>query len=434
MEAAATQEQFKFPWNEDKPLFQTYNELANRGREMVNVFIGKHRSMFETDKSFRPFEDLYDFLGDMHSRLSSINRLSLLAYSLLNPDVLRDHDGVRVEDNRNIEYKDDKSICASIGGDLNQCQKTNPDFSLYINEEQFFVDDVEGEEGEERKVKVCIKFFEILKSKRQDLTSTQFLYLLLGIQQKNMNELIPAFNNGACKGAIEKNIHEYDSYIQSLRRKFIQTTNQYWLKEFSDALHHSICSTLTMNPMNTKISIFLPPSDSDKRIIVGFNLIIPIKSIHALENPLFVLKNFNFISNVAGGEKESYYEMTDAYIEFIIGILNFFYTFFITYPIKKPNRIQESNRKIIINVDWNEWNLLVKSIPQEIETMKAQEASAAARRVEADVFSKLGRQGGGKRQPNRPNRKKASSVLSSKQYFSRKNKSRRRKNKSRRKN
>ena len=54
--------------------------------------------------------------------------------------------------------------------------------------------------------------------------------------------------------------------------------------------------------------------------------------------------------------------------------------------------------------------------------MKAQEATAAARRVEADVFR---RQGGGKRQPNRPNKKKTSILPSSKQYFSRKNKSHR---------
>jgi hypothetical protein len=99
--------------------------------------------------------------------------------------------------------------------------------------------------------------------------------------------------------------------------------------------------------------------------------------------------------------------------------------------MKKSNSIKLRGQNVFIDITWEDWDLLIKSIPQEIETMKAQEATAAARRVEADVFSKLGRQGGGKRQPNRPNRKKAS-VPSSKQHFSRKNKSRRRKNKSRR--
>jgi hypothetical protein len=131
---------------------------------------------------------------------------------------------------------------------------------------------------------------------REDLTSTQFLYLLLGIQQKNMNELLPAFNNGACKGAIKKNINEYEVYARSLHQTNNRLTTREWLKKISDAIDVSICGTLSMDPTNTKISIFLPPSSSVKKIIVGFNSIIPIKSLYAPEHPLFVLKHFNFIS------------------------------------------------------------------------------------------------------------------------------------------
>jgi hypothetical protein len=445
--AAATQ-QFDFPWKEDKPLSYTLNKLANNGRIMTNMFIRDNSSIFEKNKFYIPFQDLHDFLG--YTSLSSKDELSLLAYSFFHVD--GGGDGKPTSVDNTVINTNDVDICMYLGKDFNQFIRDNDKFSLYINGEPFFVNVIESDvrveitqagQMHDNEVNACIQLFNALKTKRPNLTSSQFVYILLGMQQKNMNQLTAAFSIGACKGALKENIHKYKYYATALQ-KSDRSPVDVWLEKISNALFGSFCGTLNMNPKSIRIGIFLPHSSSDNKITIVFNLNIPIICSYDVENPLFILENFNFFLNLTGGGgDEYYYEMTDDYLKFIVSILNVFYTIFITYPLK-PGVIEVRGQNVLINFTPDHWNLLKDSIPQEIETMKAEEATAAAQRVEAeeataaaqrveaDVFSKLG---GGKRKPNRPNRKKASSLLSSKQHFSRKNKSRRRKNKSsRRKN
>jgi hypothetical protein len=407
-------------WEES--LFPIFNKLANDGREMNNEFIRKNRQVFETDRNFIPFESFTD-LFEMESR----KELSLIAFSISGDKVVNS----------------DIILCELLGRELDQCREDSH-VKLTVNKNPFLKNEKDTD------LNACNNLFDMIKIFRPKLTSSQFLYILLGIQQKNFNMLLSAFKSIAFDLALEANKDQ-------IRRILKKDSQDLPIQE-----RESLTGRIFANPSTINIHIVLPKNlehapENVEYAFVYWNASIPIQI--ALDSGIvdvFFIETFFFHVDVTASD-DLYYEMHEKYIDFIINMFKYYYTFLIknvkfshsSSPLTPMTTSldTESYQKLLRETE--EAQRKAKRTPQEVaadekEKEEKVQLNLVARlaadekkkeeKVQLNLVARLAARGlmGGKRQ-------EASRLRSSKKHFLRKNKSRRKnklrlKNKSRRRN
>jgi hypothetical protein len=375
----------------DQPLFPIFNKLANDGRELTNEFIRKNRQIIDTDKDFKPFESFADLLG-----VESRKELSLIAFAVSGDD----------------DINSDIYLCELLGRELDQCKGEDSRVKLTVNKEHFLKN--EGDTD----LNACNNLFDMIKKIRPELTSSQFLYILLGLQQKNFSMLLSALKSIAFDLALKEN---KDRIPRSLKKDS---------QDLPIQERESLTGRIFANPSTINIDIFLPKNV--EHAFVYWNASIPIKIV--LDSGIvdvFFIETFNFYVDVTAND-DSYYEMREKYIDFIINMFKYYYTFLIKNV--KFNYSSSPLTPMTTSLDTESYEKLLRETeeakrkatrtPQEVAADEKKKEENIKLRLEADLAR--GNFMGGKRQ------KKLRIRVSKKRFHSRKsyrkNKSRRRKN------
>jgi len=365
------------PWEE--PLYPIFERLSERGKQLVEqaLELPSNADIIANDPHFKPLEGLSDLLG-----AKSIDELSLLAFAYSH--TLEDWQGM----------KDDAMLCEFLGKDLYQCNEEDVDenaFTLTINGKPFF------KEPADYLFESCKKLFMMIQSTMSvELTSSQFLYILLGMQQKNSSKLLSAFKEDAIDLILKKN----------------KSSDKDTIKRIKLLLNDYIITDLS----NIKINIVLEEAEEEgMAALIYFSLSIPIRM--GTDEGLLLLQNivnFNFFVDVSERHPAVlYYEVPVNSVRYITDVLEFYYIFLVK-NMKRIYRVLAGDNKLTPIIDRN----LVDQLKREIETAtaeanmsqegraakeeqkiaskKAREARAAASNVEARLATRfLG--GGGKR-------------------------------------
>ena len=238
------------PWPWSEPLYPIFKELVKKGRILHDEGMAKYAGEGGKDVNFKPFESLSEVLS-----ASSEDELSLRAFAygneknftddaslceLLGADlnqcivdlrsmreIVKHDSNMRDAIMKNkpesmaemfqtfpgfkeeiIQMTSKEIVNDMLDRDTVRQMVDNPvkedNFMFTINDEPFYKTTALDNE-----VTMCIKLFTTLKQKRlkqkRDLTSTQFLYILLGIQQKNSSVLTSAFKESACDAVVKIN-------------------------------------------------------------------------------------------------------------------------------------------------------------------------------------------------------------------------------------
>lgn len=388
----------------DEPLFPIFNELAKGGREKNYEFVRKNPRIFETDKYFKPFESFTDLLG-----VESRKELSLIAFA--------------ISDDRVIGS--DIDLCELLGADLNQCTEDSP-FKLTVNKKRFLKNE------EDTVIDTCNKLFDMIKKIRPKLTSSQFLYILLGLQQKNVSMLLSALKKIGFELALKANKNQ----ITRILKKDSQ--------DLPIQERESLISRVFANTSTTNIDIIMLP-ESVEHAFVHWNVSIPIKiASDSGFHDVFSIEAFNFYVDVTASD-DLYYQVHDKYLDFIKDMFKYYYTFLIKNV--KFNHSPSPLTPMTTSLDAESYQKLLqeteeaqrkaKRTPQEVAAedanarIAAQVLAADEKKKEEKIKLRLaahlarGNFMGGKRQ------KKIRIRVSKKRFHSRKS---HRKNKSRRKN
>ena len=397
-------------WEES--LFPIFNELVKKGSELVDEF-NRENPHIAKDRNFIPFESFTDLFG-----VESRKELSLIAFA--------------ISGGNNINS--DIVLCELLGRELDQCKgEEDSRVKLTVNKTKFL------KNVEDTDVDVCNTLFDMIKQIRPKLTSSQFLYILLGIQQKNFSMLLSALKSIAFDLALKAN-------KEQIRRILEKDSQDLPIQE-----RESLTSKVFANPSTINIDIILP-KENVEHAFVYWKASIPINILFdsgIVE--VFNIDAFNFYVNVTASDDLYYYEMHETYIDFIIDIFKYYYTFLIKNV--KFEHLSSPLTPMTTSLDTESYQKLLqereeaqrkaKRTPQEVaadekikeEKIKlrlAQEVAADEKIKEENIklrlAARLAARGliGGKR-------KEASRLRSSKKHFLRKNKSHRR-NKSHRKN
>lgn len=385
--AAATQSPH---WEE--PLFQIFNKLANDGKEMNSEFFRKDPDIIAKDKDFKPFESFTDLFG-----VESKKELSLIAFA--------------ISDDRVIGS--DIDLCELLGADLNQCTgEEDSRFKLTVNKKRFLKNE------EDTVVDTCNKLFDMIKKNRPELTSSQFLYILLGLQQKNVSMLLSALKSIGFDLALKANKDQ-------IRRILKKDSQDLPIQE-----RESLTGRIFANPSTINIDIVLP--ENVEYAFVYWNASIPIQIV--LDSRIvdvFFIETFIFYVDVTASD-DLYYEMHEKYIDFIINMFKYYYTFLIKNV--KFNHSSSPLTPMTTSLDTESYQKLLRETEEAQRKAKRtpQEMAADEKKKEENIKLRLaadlarGNFMGGKRQ------KKIRIRVSKKRFHSRKsrrkNKSRRRKN------
>lgn len=375
----------------DQPLFPIFNILANDGRELTNEFIRKNRQIIETDKNFKPFESFADLLG-----VESRKEISLIAFAISGDNVI----------------KSDIVLCEILGRELDQCRGEDSSVKLTVNKEHFLKN--EGDTD----LNACNNLFDMIKKIRPELTSSQFLYILLGLQQKNFSMFLSALKSIAFDLALKEN---KDRIPRSLKKDS---------QDLPIQERESLTGRIFADPSVINIDIVLPKNV--EHAFVYWNASIPIKIV--LDSGIvdvFFIETFIFYVDVTASD-DLYYQVHEKYLDFIINMFKYYYTFLIKNvkfnyssspltPMTTSLDI-ESYQKLLRETE--EAQRRAKRTPQEVAADEKKKEENIKLRLEADLAR--GNFMGGKRQ------KKLRIRVSKKRFHSRKsyrkNKSRRRKN------
>jgi hypothetical protein len=336
----------QFPWSQS--LYPIFNELTEKGRKLHEKGMAQYKESGGKDFHFKPFESLSEVLS-----ASSEHELSLRAFAYANEK----------------NFTDDASLCEFLGGDLDQCiidlrsmleivqsdptmrdnmmeykpesmaemfkkfpqfkaeiikqtseekvnammnrdtvrqMVDNPDKIMFtINDEPFYKTTALDNE-----VTMCIKLFTTLEQKKRDLTSTQFLYILLGIQQKNPSVLTSAFKESACDALLKINkIDEHDSVN----------------------IRVIIPNYIPLDPSKIEINIVFGEEGSED-VLIFFKFSIPIEFAsrdNGGKREVDFIENFNFLLNVTetSSPGNTYYVLNEQTVTYVIYLLIFYYTF-----------------------------------------------------------------------------------------------------------
>jgi hypothetical protein len=401
------QAQSQFPWSE--PLFPIFNELVQKGSNLVDEERKKNPDAFASDRFFIPFENLSQLLSES---ASSEHELSLRAFA---------YAGTSLND-----FTNDEGLCNFFGTELDQCNKGEGEdaFMLTINDEPFYKTTENDTE-----VQICIKLFTTLKQNRKDLTSTQFLYILIGMQQKNSSVLLSALKRYACDAVVKKiEIDKRETVIGILQ------------------------NYIPINPSKIEINIALDYESKD--VLIFFKNSIPIEIASYTDRKkreVYFIENFIFLVDVTETfPHDAYYKINKQAVKYLTDLLKFYYTFLYNFlstkggimpglefrddffhdlkleMIREKNEQQRIANRTAIEVESDAANADARAATAASKARAATDAALARDKAER-VQQHLARLFGGKR-------KKASNLRSSKQRYSLKNKSRRNRNKSRRKN
>ena len=459
-----------WPW--PQPLYPIFNELVEKGRILHDKGMVKYAGEGGKDENFKPFESLSEVLS-----ASSEDELSLRAFAYGNEKIT-----------------DDASLCELLGADLNQCivdltrmreivtsdsnmrdaiMKDKPEsmaemfkkfpgfkeeiirmtseelvnemlgrgtvrqmvdnpvkedeFMFTINDEPFY-----KTTALDNAVTMCIKLFTTLKQKR-DLTSTQFLYILLGIQQKNSSVLTSAFKESACDAVVK--VNKIDEHESENIRIIIQ-------------------NYIPLDPSKIEINIVFWEESED--VLIFFKYRIPI-SFASRDNggkrEVDSIENFNFLLNVTEVTETSspgnvYYGLNEQTVKYVIYLLIFYYTFLYHFLSQNGGiRIGVEFRDIFFNdiasiresgVDYRAAAANVQARAYATAAAKAHadaaaaakaraaETKAKARAAASNVEAHLAKLFGGKRKEALPlpfSKQSSSLINKSRKNKSRKNKS-----------
>jgi hypothetical protein len=372
----------------DEPLFPIFNELTKDGREKNYEFVLKNPRIFETDKDFKPFESFTDLLG-----VESRKELSLIAFAISGDDVIHS----------------DIYLCELLGRELDQC-RVESSVKLTVNKKNRFL-----KNKKDTDIDACNKLFDMIKIFRPELTSSQFLYILLGLQQKNVSMLLSALKSIGFDLALQANKDQI--------RRILKKDSQ----DLPTQERESLTGRIFANPSTINIDIFLP--DKVEHAFVYWNASIPIKI--ALDSHIvdvFFIETFIFYLDVTANH-DLYYKMREKYIDFIINMFKYYYTFLIK-NVKFMYFPPPAVTPMTTSLDTESYEKLLRETKEAKRkaTRTPQEVAADEKQKELRLAAHLARGNfmGGKRQ------KKIRIRVSKKRFHSRKsrrkNKSRRRKN------
>ena len=380
--AAATQSPH---W--DEPLFPIFNKLANDGKKMNSEFFRKYPDILAKDKDFKPFESFTDLFG-----VESRKELSLIAFAVSGDD----------------DINSDIYLCELLGRELDQCRGEDSRVKLTVNKNLFLKNEKDTD------LNACNKLFDMIKKIRPELTSSQFLYILLGLQQKNVSMLLSALKSIGFDLALKANKDQ-------IRRILKKDSQDLPIQE-----RESLTGRIFANPSTINIDIVLP--ENVEYAFVYWNASIPIQiALDSRIVDVFFIETFIFYVDVTASD-DLYYEMHEKYIDFIINMFKYYYTFLIKNvkfnhssspltPMTSSLDI-ESYQKLLRETE--EAQRKAKRTPQEMAADEKKKEENIKLRLAADLAR--GNFMGGKRQ------KKIRIRVSKKRFHSRKS---RRKNKSR---
>jgi hypothetical protein len=373
----------------DEPLFPIFNELTKDGREKNYEFVLKNPRIFETDKDFKPFESFTDLFG-----VESIKELSLIAFAISGDKVI----------------KSDIDLCDLLGSELDQCRRGEDSrVKLTVNKNLFLKNE------DDTDIDACNKLFDMIQEIRPDLTSRQFLYILLGLQQKNVSMLLSALKSIGFDLALQANKDQI--------RRILKKDSQ----DLPTQERESLTGRIFANPSTINIDIFLPKNV--KHAFVYWNASIPIQiALDSRIVDVFFIETFIFYVDVTASD-DLYYEMREKYIDFIINMFKYYYTFLIK-NVKFMYFPPHAATPMTTSLDTESYEKLLRETEEAKRkaTRTPQEVAADEKKKELRLAAHLARGNfmGGKRQ------KKIRIRVSKKRFHSRKsrrkNKSRRRKN------
>jgi hypothetical protein len=377
--------------NWDEPLFPIFNELAKDGREMNSEFFRKNPRIIETDKNFKPFESFTDLFV-----VESKKEISLIAFAISGDDVIRS----------------DIDLCELLGRELDQC-RVESNVKSNVNKKRFLKNE------DDTDIDACNNLFDMIQEIRPELTSRQFLYILLGLQQKNVSMLLSALKSIGFDLALKANKDQ----ITRILKKDSQ--------DLPIQERESLIGRVFANPSTINIDIVLP--ENVEHALVYWNASIPIQiaSDSGIDD-VFFIEAFNFYVDVTASD-DLYYQVHEKYIDFIINMFKYYYTFliknvkFMYFPPPAVTAMTtsldtESYKKFLQKTE--EAQRKAKRTPQEMAADEEKKEENIKLRLAANLAR--GNFMGGKRQ------KKIRIRVSKKRFHSRKsrrkNKSRRRKN------
>jgi hypothetical protein len=273
--------------NWDEPLFPIFNELANDGKEMNSEFFRKNPRIIETDKNFKPFESFTDLFV-----VESKKEISLIAFAISGDDVIRS----------------DIDLCELLGRELDQC-RVESNVKLNVNKKRFLKNE------DDTDIDACNNLFDMIQEIRPELTSRQFLYILLGLQQKNVSMLLSALKSIGFDLALKANKDQ----ITRILKKDSQ--------DLPIQERESLIGRVFANPSTINIDIVLP--ENVEHALVYWNASIPIQiATDSGIDDVFFIEAFNFYVDVTASD-DLYYQVHEKYIDFIINMFKYYYTFLI---------------------------------------------------------------------------------------------------------
>jgi hypothetical protein len=364
----------------DEPLFPIFNKLANDGKKMNSEFFRKYPDILAKDKDFKPFESFTDLFG-----VESRKELSLIAFAVSGDD----------------DINSDIYLCELLGRELDQCRGEDSRVKLTVNKNLFLKNEKDTD------LNACNNLFDMIKKFRPELTSSQFLYILLGLQQKNFSMFLSALKSIAFDLALQANKDQIRRILKQERE--------------------SLTGRIFANPSTINIDIFLP--ENVEHAFVYWNASIPIQiALDSRIGDVFLIENFIFYLDVTASD-ELYYNVHEKYLDFIINMFKYYYTFLIKnvrFMYFPPPAVTP----MTTSLDTESYEKLLRETEEAKRkaTRTPQEVAADEKKKELRLAAHLARGNfmGGKRQ------KKIRIRVSKKRFHSRKsrhkNKSRRRKN------
>lgn len=372
----------------DEPLFPIFNRLANDGKKINSEFFRKYPDILAKDKDFKPFESFTDLFG-----VESRKELSLIAFAVSGDD----------------DINSDIYLCELLGRELDQCRGEDSRVKLTVNKNLFLKNEKDTD------LNACNNLFDMIKKFRPELTSSQFLYILLGLQQKNFSMFLSALKSIAFDLALQANKDQ-------IRRILKKDSQDLPIQE-----RESLTGRIFANPSTIHIDIVLP--ENVEYAFVYWNASIPIQiALDSRIVDVFFIETFIFYVDVTASD-DLYYEMREKYIDFIINMFKYYYTFLIK-NVKFMYFPPPAVTPMTTSLDTESYEKLLRETEEAKRkaTRTPQEVAADEKKKELRLASHLARGNfmGGKRQ------KKIRIRVSKKRFHSRKsrrkNKSRRRKN------